>query len=163
MFKRLRAFYKNNRIYCILMIISLFCVFLMGIGVVVYFVNQATSSKYGHRLESIEDVPITEEMKVMKEYLESLEEVTNVNVRLQGKIIYVEYEILETKTNEDIQGISATSLEKFKEEQLTTYDFQFIVARNNLEPYVGAKSKNNSIISWANYVYNTEEATTTKN
>ena len=43
MIKKLKNFYKNNRIYSILMIISLFCLILMASGVVIYFVNQTDS------------------------------------------------------------------------------------------------------------------------
>ena len=45
MIKKLKNFYKNNRIYSILMIISLFCLILMVSGVVIYFVNQTVSSE----------------------------------------------------------------------------------------------------------------------
>ena len=53
--KKLRAFYKNNRIYCILIMISLACLLLLGIGVIFYFIGQATSSSYGNRLDNIEN------------------------------------------------------------------------------------------------------------
>ena len=55
MFKKFKKFYKYNRIYCILMMISLFCFLLMGTGVIVYFVSQINTSKYGSRLNGIDD------------------------------------------------------------------------------------------------------------
>ena len=41
---KLKGFYKNNRIYCIMMAISIFCIALIGVAFLVYFINQTKIS-----------------------------------------------------------------------------------------------------------------------
>ena len=53
---KLKGFYKNNRIYCIMMAISIFCIALIGVAFLVYFINQTKTDAYGDRLNGIENV-----------------------------------------------------------------------------------------------------------
>ena len=57
----IKKFYKNNRIYCILMGVSIFCLALIAVLGIVYFVNQTKNDKYGDRLNGIESVQITDD------------------------------------------------------------------------------------------------------
>ena len=77
MIKKLKNFYKNNRIYSILMIISLFCLILMASGVVIYFVNQTVSSPYGNRLDGIKNHNIDSSIEDLKKYYKDSKGVTN--------------------------------------------------------------------------------------
>ena len=49
----IKKFYRNNRIYCILMMVSFVCILLLGGSLVVYFINQARGDSYGVRLEGL--------------------------------------------------------------------------------------------------------------
>ena len=60
---KLKGFYKNNRIYCIMMAISIFCIALIGVAFLVYFINQTKTDAYGDRLNGIENVKITDKHK----------------------------------------------------------------------------------------------------
>ena len=52
--KGLKGFYKENRVYVILMIVSIVCIVSAVVGIIVYFVGQSTKDPYGNRLEGIE-------------------------------------------------------------------------------------------------------------
>ena len=159
--KKLRVFYKNNRIYCILIMISLACLLLLGVGVIFYFVGQATSSAYGNRLDNIENYKVDNEIKELEKFYKESDGVKSATVRLQGKIIYVDVAMNDDKTNEDIQNIATTSLGKLTDEQKGYYDIQFIFTRDKYNPYFGSKAHSNTVISWANFKYDETTTTTT--
>lgn len=161
MFKKIKKFYKNNRIYCILMLISILCIILMGVCVVTYFVNQLSMSPYGSRLDNIEEHDLGSTLDDLKEFYKSQEHVLDANVRLQGKIIYV-YVTCETDLkNDEIQNIATSSLEKISDDNRSFYDMQFIFTREGLNGYFGSKNANATIITWSNFTYDTTEETTT--
>lgn len=161
MIKKIRKFYKNNRIYCILMLISLFCIILMGTAIVVYFIGQTSSSKYGNRLKGIDQYSVESELKKVENYYKENEKVEKANVWLEGKIIKIHCNVLKDLTNEDIQNLAIESLNNLTDEQKSFYDIQFIFEREELAPYFGSKSRMNTVISWANYSFTFEETTTT--
>ena len=66
---KIKGFYQNNRIYCILMAISLFCLALIVSAFVVYFVEQTKTDTYGNRLDGIENVQITDTHITSKQFL----------------------------------------------------------------------------------------------
>lgn len=160
--KKLRKFYKNNRIYCILMLISLFCFILMGSAVVIYFVNQATSSNYGNRLDEVEKYPVDKELKKIEKFYKDAKGVKSSTVRLQGRIIYITVEVEKETTNEVIQNMANSSIEVLTEEQGSYYDVQFIFKRADYTPYMGSKSSANKVITWNNYSFDNEEEKTDK-
>lgn len=162
MIKKLKNFYKNNRIYSILMIISLFCLILMVSGVVIYFVYQTVSSPYGNRLDGIKNHNIDSSIEDLKKYYKDSKGVTNSNVRVQGRIIYIDVEMEKTTSNEAIQNLAVGCLEKIPDTEKTYYDIQFIFKREGLTPYLGSKSASKTVISWANYSVDTTTSTTTK-
>jgi len=159
MFKKLRKFYKNNRIYCILMIISILCILVMGVSVVVYFFNQMFTDSYGSRLENIEKYDLGNSLTDLENFYKSQEGVMEVSVRLQGKIIYLDVKVAETMKNEQIQTIATTSLDNISEANRGFYDIQFMFTREGLNPYLGAKNSGNTVIVWTNYTYDIETTT----
>lgn len=160
MLQKLKNFYKNNRIYSILMIISLICLILMASGVIAYFVNQTVSNPYGNRLDGIESHDIKNELEEIRKYLEE-SKVVSSNVRTQGKIIYIDVELEKTKTNEDIQNIALGTLKLLPDEAKSYYDVQYIFKREGMTPYLGSKSSSKTVISWGNYSVDTTTTTTT--
>ena len=153
----LKKFYKNNRIYCILMIISAVCLLVILTSVLAYFINQTRTSVYGHRIDDIVDHPVDNELNDLKSYFESNDKVESVNTDIRGKIIYVNLVFNKDVANEDIQTICTESLAKFTADQKEYYDIQFIAKREDLNPYLGSKSARQTVISWANYSYDDEE------
>jgi len=158
---KLKKFYRNNRIYCILMLISLACLIIILISVLLYFTNQTKTSEYGNRLDDVSSYPVETEMKAMEDYFNSIDYVESVVVRLQGKIIYVTLHVQKDKLNEDVELICNESLTKLTEEQKSFYEVQYIVIREGVNTYLGSKSSSETVISWINYQYEIEEETTT--
>lgn len=160
MIKKIRKFYRNNRIYCILMIISMLCLLLMGTGVIVYFVNQSNSSPYGNRLNDIDNYELKDTLKNVEKFYKESDKVNDVTARLQGKIIYINVDVVKEASNEDIQGLATSSLEHIADELKSYYDIQFIFTRKDYPAYFGSKAASKTVITWANYSFDTEETTT---
>ena len=157
---RLKKFYKNNRIYCILMMISFVCIMLLGASVVVYFIHQAASDSYGIRLDDLKEDEIKKDVDALNEWYKGKQEVTSVNVRTQGKIVYITFEVDTNMTNETIEGIATGSLESVSDYTKENLDLQFIVNRKDKASYFGSKASGKTTISWAKYNLNntTEKA-----
>ena len=107
--KKLKKFYQNNRIYCILMIISAICLFIILLSIVIYFVSQTKSSVYGNRLDDIENYNVSGELNDLKSYFESNDKVKSVSTDIRGKIIYVILNVNADVSNEEIQGVCTES------------------------------------------------------
>lgn len=161
MFKKFKKFYKNNRIYCILMIISVLCILLIGTSVVIYFVAQSNTSPYGDRLEGIDEHELGNTLSDLEAFYKEQTGVNSATVRLQGKIIYVTVDVADEVKNEAIQNIATSSLEKIEEKNRSYYDIQFIFTRASYKPFFGSKISTNTNITWSNYSYDNEETTTT--
>lgn len=156
MLKKLKAFYKKNRVYSILMLISITCIIAILVGVLVYFFTQTSKDVYGNRLDGIEDVKITETKKddILKN-IESNEKVSEVDFDIRGRLVYVIISLKEG-THTDAEAIAQGSLETFGEEIKAYYDIQFIVENKSETeenfPIMGYLKAGNSVIKWTNYV-----------
>lgn len=155
--KKFKEFYKRNRVYSILMIVSLVCIVSILVGVIVYFIGQTTKDKYGNRLDGIENVKISNNKK--SELINKIKEnelVDNVDIDIKGKLIYVNI-TLKTGKHTDSEAICQTSLDAFTEDEKKFYDIQYIVSNKdkNIEenfPVMGYIKAGNSVIKWTNYI-----------
>ena len=156
MFKKLKNFYKNNRVYSILMLISIICILSIVIGVIVYFVGQTNKDKYGNRLDGIENIKFEEsDINSIKDSFLTNESVDTVEINVKGKLIYVNI-ILKKGTHAESESMVQSSLELFSEEVRNFYDIQFIVGNNDEEvtenfPIMGYIKAGNSVVKWTNY------------
>lgn len=157
MFKKLKAFYKRNRVYSILMIISIICIIAILVGVILYFVGQTNKDKYGNRLDGIESVQIKNEKLVeIENKISENEKVKETSINIKGKLIYVTISLNEG-THTDSEAIAQASLDLFSEEEKAFYDIQYIVENLDKEteenfPIMGYIKAGNSVIKWTNYV-----------
>ena len=157
MFKKLKSFYKNNRVYSILMIISIICIVAILVGVVLYFLGQTSKDKYGNRLEGIEKVEIKEsKLNDIEKKITENELVKSTDAVIRGKLVYITI-TLNTGTHADIESIAQSSLDLFSEEEKAFYDIQYIVDNKDDEieenfPVMGYIKAGNSVIKWTNYV-----------
>ncbi len=157
---KIRKFYRNNRIYCILMMISFVCIMLLGASVLIYFIHQAASDSYGIRLETLNQEELTKGVDTITEWYKNKEGVINSSIRVQGKILYITFEVDTNITNETIEGIATNSLESASDYIKDNCDLQFIVNRKDKASYFGSKGAGKTTISWAKYNLNktTEQA-----
>ena len=157
MFKKLKSFYKNNRVYSILMIISIICIVAILVGVVLYFLGQTSKDKYGNRLEGIEKVEIKEsKLNDIEKKITENELVKSTDAIIRGKLVYITI-TLNTGTHADTESIAQSSLELFSEEEKAFYDIQYIVDNKDEKieenfPVMGYIKAGNSVIKWTNYV-----------
>ena len=155
--KKFKEFYKRNRVYSILMIVSLICIVSILVGVIVYFIGQTTKDKYGNRLDGIENVKISDTKK--SEVINKIKEtelVDNVDIDIKGKLIYVNI-TLKTGKHTDSEVVCQTSLDTFTEDEKKFYDIQYIVSNKDKSieenfPVMGYIKAGNSVIKWTNYV-----------
>ena len=154
----IKKFYRNNRIYCILMMVSFLCILLLGGSVLVYFIHQAAGDSYGVRLEGVKSEEVEKDVNAIKDWYSNKEGIIKSNVRIQGKIVYVEFEVDSSVSNETIQGIATSSLEVISDYTKDTCDIQFIVNRKDMGSYFGSKGRGKTVISWANYNLNQDKA-----
>ena len=157
MFKKLKDFYKKNRVYSILMIVSILCIVAIMVGVLVYFIGQTSKDKYGNRLEGLDEIKISSKKqdKFEKDITEN-ELVNKTEIDIKGKLIYINIELNSGK-HTDAEALSQTVLEMFSEEEKAFYDIQFIITNLNKEeednfPIMGYIKKSETLIKWTKYV-----------
>lgn len=157
MLKKFKEFYKRNRVYSILMLISLVCIVSILVGVIVYFIGQTSKDKYGNRLDGIESVQIKKDkISEIENKITENELVSSTNIDIRGKLIYVDI-VLKTGKHTDSETIAQASLELFTKEEKEFYDIQYIVENSDKEikenfPVMGYIKAGNSVIKWTNYV-----------
>lgn len=157
MLKKFKEFYKRNRVYSILMLISLVCIVSILAGVIVYFIGQTSKDKYGNRLDGIENVQIKKDkISEIENKITENELVSSTNIDIRGKLIYVDI-VLKTGKHTDSEAIAQASLELFTKEEKEFYDIQYIVENSDKEitenfPVMGYIKAGNSVIKWTNYV-----------
>ena len=113
-----------------------------------------SSGKYGNRLEGINDVVISKDTYTeVKEEVMDTELVSDVSVRLQGKIVYTTI-ILNSDTKESkAKEIASATLDNYSEEELAFYDFSYFLKWEGEEEdtvITGNKHHGLEEISWIN-------------
>ena len=157
MFEKMRDFYKRNRVYSILMIVSIMCVIAIGVGVLLYFFGQTSKDKYGSRLETIENSKFSSErVEIIKTGISENELVESVDINIKGKLIYIDI-LLKSGKHTDAEAIAQASFEAFSEEEKKLYDLQYIISSNDVEtkenfPIMGYVKSGSMNIRWTNYV-----------
>jgi len=155
MFKKLKSFYKTNRVYSILMLISIICIIAILVGVLVYFFGQTSKDVYGNRLDGIDKVKISESKKNdIVNSIKSNEKVKSAEVDVRGRLIYVIITVSEG-THVEVEAIAQSSFDSLDEKIKSFYDIQYIVdsqteSEENF-PIMGYVKSGNSIIRWTNY------------
>jgi len=89
-------------------------------------------SKYGNRLEGIDEVKLTDSfLNDIETSLKDDESVIEANARLQGKIVYIVFEVESEISVETAKVMASNTLEKFSEEELNFYDINYLVKWTN--------------------------------
>ncbi len=148
---RVRRFYKNNRIYCILMGISFVCILLIILALLAHFIHQNTANPYGNRLEGIEDHKVSDNIEEVKNKTKEVENVEVITIEQKGKIIWINIKAKPECSLEDLQNIANDTLKYFSPENLSYYDIHYLMTREGKKGYFGDKSSSSSTIAWAKY------------
>ena len=153
--KKLGKFYKEHRVFTILMSIVIVCIVLIATVLFRLFYD-SKKGKYGDRLEGIEKVALSEkkldevETKILAE-----KDVLVAEARVQGKIVYITITFDAPESLDEAKSTAQKSLENFSDDEKAFYDFHFTLKKSsteNAEGFLisGAKNKNGSGFSWNN-------------
>lgn len=153
----MKKFYKENRVFVILMGVALVCIAIIIAIFSIYILNSTTEDKYGNRLDGISDVKITDEKKTeMEEALLEMAKVQDASVKIHGKIVNFIIDFENGATLEEIQNVAINSLQFFEEDYLNYYDLQFLMTKSDLEestvnyPILGYRKAGATTITWSN-------------
>lgn len=149
----MKKFYKENRVFAILMMVVIVCIIIMGIFLLSYFYKGNDKGRYGDRLDGLKTVEMTKsKISDLIDKIKENKQMENVVINVHGKIIYTTLEVKEGTSLDVGKGIALKSIELYSEDFTSYYDYQFLLKENKEDGYViiGAKSKNNSNIVWNN-------------
>ena len=124
----MKNFYKENRVFSILMIIAIICLLLIVGFFLIYFFKGQSSNKYGSRLDGIDKVKISD--KKISEYEVKVKEekgIESVEVVIQGKIVYVTLHLDNESAVNDGVNASLKTINNFTYKYLSFYYFNFII------------------------------------
>lgn len=135
--KKIKKFWQENSVLLVLLLILIACLIAISVVVVTYFIGDS-SSKYGDRLEGIEDYPFEE--VVQEEIASKLEEdeaVLDATIRNSGKTIYVTIQFDSAISLVEAQSKALASLEYFSEDILSFYDIEYMILADSTEETEG--------------------------
>ena len=146
----MKKYLKENLKLIVVLLVFIVLAFGFFIAYNAIFVNN--QSKYGDRLDGIENVKITD--KIKKEIVDnvgSLQITKSVSVNVSGKTINVL-----AKVNDDIdvgkaKEIDGKVIEKLSEEAKKFYDIQILISKDTDDakfPIVGYRHHSKDYISW---------------
>ena len=135
------------------MIVAIAILILLVVGLLlakeIFFPNE-TKAIYGTRLEGKEKVPITNDhINRVKEAIK--DSTITTEVRVAGRIIYVDITVNPDVTVEGAKGLGNTIVEVFSEEEKAYYDIQILIANSANEaqfPIIGYRHHTRTEIFW---------------
>lgn len=163
--KKIKKFLKEHRIFTMLMAIVVVCLVLIITVLVNVFYMGNGSNKYGNRLEGVENVQISDSRQSdFENNIANNEKVKKVDIRVQGKIVYITMQIEPGIKIEEAKSIALKTLDEFSDEEKSFYDFNFTLKQNSTENsdgflISGARNKNGTGLIWNNNRIVEKEAT----
>ena len=158
----MKKFYKENRVFSILMLIVAVCICIIMLFFLIYIFTSSRKSVYGNRLDGIGDVVISEKMsKSMVSDIKNMDKVNDAKVNIHGKIIYFDINFNDDASVDDAKNVSIKCLSLLEDKYVKFYDIQFIITNNkfketkkgessdNVFPIMGYKKHDAQVITWS--------------
>lgn len=145
---------QDNRVLWVLLGILVICFLAIGILFYRYFYAGTSSSKYGERLDGIENYPLSETLeKDIQDLYKDNTEIDKVTVTNEGKIVYITINFKQSIKVSTAEDLAIKSLDKVGEKNLTYYDVQYILTYSGTEentnfPVFGSKSASSLKVVW---------------
>ena len=143
--------YLRNHLKLII-VLAIFVVIVLGAFIAYNMIFVNTSTKYGSRLDGIENVRISDNTKNdIKKNIETLEITNSITIRLSGKTINVITIVKDDTEVGKAKEISGKITEKLSEEQKKYYDIQVLISKKNDDskfPIIGYKHHTKDYYSW---------------
>ena len=141
---------KNHIRLIIVLVIFIGLVFGCFIAYNTIFVNN--QSKYGSRLDGIDEVKIDDnKKKEIKENIESLQITKSISIRLSGKTINVMITVNDDIGLDKAKETAGKILEKLSDEEKKFYDVQIFVSKDTDDakyPILGYKHHSKDYVNW---------------
>ncbi len=142
---------QDNVILFVLIGILLVCFIAICILFYKYFYAGTSETKYGDRLDGIENYVLKDNLadEIKKLYAED-KTVGEIKVNTKGKVIYINMDFVESVKVETAQSAAVKALEAIGEENLTFYEVQFIITNKENEnfPIFGSKNAHSLKVVW---------------
>lgn len=150
-FSKIKNWVLENKGFAL--IVGLALIFLIIIIIIaVQLLVGGSSNKYGSRLDGINKVKISSDTyKEVKEEIKDNDGVEEVEIRLQGKIVYTTITFSDDVSKDEAKEIAADTLDNYSEKQLEFYDFSYFLKWKGEESdtvITGNKHNTNDAISW---------------
>ena len=145
---------QDNRVLWVLLGILGVCFLAIGILFYRYFYAGTSSSKYGERLDGIENYPLSKTLeKDIQDLYKDNTEIDKVTVTNEGKIVYITINFTKSIKVTTAEDLAIKSLDKVGEKNLTYYDVQYILTYSGTEentnfPVFGSKSASRLKVVW---------------
>ena len=159
--KKIKNLWVENRVLFVLFIVVIICLLIMLTVCINYFFG-TSKSNYGDRLEGIQEVQISDDLK--NEFISKMKEdelVDDIHFAVKGKIIYITLSFKPNVTLVEAQSKALSSLMIFEQKYLDFYDFHYTLKSEKTDNsagflIMGSKNVNGSGLVWNN---NTEVQT----
>ena len=153
----MKNFWKNHKIGIIAGGVILIVLIILTIAAIKIFFPNDNANLYGNRLDGIENVEITKEIKdkLIEEFTKD-DRVESAEVDVRGRIIYV---IVYIKTNiqaGDTRSLDNILMNNLSDEIKSYYDIQIMINNKHIAeddttyPIIGYKHKSGWEFSWSN-------------
>lgn len=142
---------QDNIILLVLVGILLVCFIAICMLFYKYFYAGTSETKYGDRLEEVEKHPLSTTLaEDIKSVFADNKNVGDVTVNVQGLIIYININFVESVKATDAQSVAIKALDKIGEDNLSFYEVQFILTCDGNEnfPVFGSKNANSLKVVW---------------
>lgn len=144
----------DGKIILVLLFILLACFAVIGVLFYKYFYAGTSTTKYGDRLEGIENYKLSDTLEEdIKSVYANTKSINTVKVNVEGKIVYINIDFKESVKVDTAKSEAVKSLDKIGEENLKFYDIQYLLTysgegENTNFPIFGAKSANSLKVVW---------------
>ena len=151
MLEKIKNWIKENKGFSVIILLALVLIIILTI-IFISLLKGNSSSKYGNRLDGIDDVIISkEEYDSVKEEVMATEVVEDVTIRLQGKIVYTAITLKSDTSVDKAKEIASNTLDNYSEDELKYYDFSYFLKWTTEEGdkvITGNKHNNMDSITW---------------
>ena len=148
--KILKWIKKNTGLFIVFLLTFILLIFITVIFV--KLLMGGSSNKYGNRLDGIEEVKISNDTyDEVKTEITDTELAEEINIRLQGKIVYTTIVLKSETSSDDAKELASNTLDNYTEDELKFYDFSFFLKWEGEESdtvITGNKHKDLDEITW---------------
>lgn len=148
--KKLKNFVLKNKLLSVLLFLLILIIILCLVAIKVLIFPSYKVSKYGNRLDGIENIKLTESrVNEIKDKFEAVDGFTIDRFRLSGKIVNVYIKADDKISVDKVKSSCMKLISGFSEDELKFYDFQvFVTGSSEKYPMIGYKNKNSEGMDW---------------